>query len=186
LAVVARLLSTLVLRRWRGWTLPLQHVLARNQKKNPHTPPQPYQQDNISNLQAAVARSLMTSLAENLQARRQRVAAYQQLLGNEAAVELIAHQPGSACLTQVLRVLPERRADDGAARVVAVLAEAGYEVQGSYLPIHQLDAFSACVWDRLPHTEKVWPDLVELPCEPGVSLAEVEKIATIVKNCLAN
>ena len=58
----------------------------------------------MSNLNAAVARSLIRSLPENLQARRARVDAYHRLLGNELGIELIRHGPGSACLTQVVRI----------------------------------------------------------------------------------
>jgi len=140
----------------------------------------------MANLNATVACTLMRSLPENLQARRARVQAYQRLLGNDSAVELIRHGPGSACLTQVMRVSPKRRGDDAAARIIGALGEAGYEVQGSYMPIHLLGRFSACVWDRLPHTEKVWADLVELPCEPTVSLEDVEKITMIITNSIKN
>ncbi len=173
-------------RRWRRWTLPVQRLIARGPEKNPHAPPQPYRQDNLTNVQAAVARTLMDSLPENLQARRARVQAYGQLLGDQAGLELIPHRPSSACLTQVVRVLSKRRSEDGAARVIQALGAAGCEVQGSYMPIHLLGSFSACVWDRLPYTERVWADLVEVPCEPTVSLADVERIASIVRSCAGN
>ena len=67
-----------------------------------------YRQEIMANLNAAVARSLIHSLPENLQARRARVEAYHQLLGNELGIELIRHSPGSACLTQVVRDRGER------------------------------------------------------------------------------
>jgi dTDP-4-amino-4,6-dideoxygalactose transaminase len=69
--------------------------------------------------------------------------------------------------------------------VIDALGKAGYEVQGSYVPIHRLPHFDRCVWDPLPHTDRVWPDLVELPCEPNVSMAHVEQIAAIVKRVIA-
>jgi dTDP-4-amino-4,6-dideoxygalactose transaminase len=183
---LARLTSTLVLRRWRSWTLPFQRMLSRGHERSPEAPPERYRQEIMANLNAAVARSLIHSLPENLQARRARVEVYRRLLGNELGIELIRHGPGSACLTQVMRVLPRRRGDDAAARIIGALGQAGYEVQGSYMPIHLLGRFSACVWDRLPHTEKVWADLVELPCEPTVSLDDVEKITTIIKSFVKN
>jgi dTDP-4-amino-4,6-dideoxygalactose transaminase len=49
------------------------------------------------------------------------------------------------------------------------------------MPIHLLGAFSACVWERLPHSERVWADLIELPCEPTVSMDDVEQIAELVR-----
>jgi dTDP-4-amino-4,6-dideoxygalactose transaminase len=84
-------------------------------------------------------------------------------------------------LAQVVRCPPSARGRDVAARVIAALGGHGYEIQGSYVPIHLLEKFSMCVWDRLPHADRVWADLIELPCEPTVSLAHVERIAAIVK-----
>lgn len=101
---LARLTSTLALHRWRGWTLPFQRGLAPTHEKSPQAPPKIYRCEIMSNLNAAVARSLIRSLPENLQARRARVDAYHQLLGNELGIELIRHSPGSACLTQVVRI----------------------------------------------------------------------------------
>jgi len=183
---LTRLVSTVVRRRWRGWTLPFQRVFSFERGKHPAAPSEPYRRENLANLNAAVATSLMHSLPKNLQTRRARVQAYQRLLGDEAGVELIPHRPGSACLTQVVRVSPKRRGDDAAARIIHALGEVGYEVQGSYRPIHLLGPYTASVWDRLPQMEKIWADLVELPCEPDVDLADVERIALIVRSCAGN
>jgi len=68
-----------------------------------------------------------------------------------------------------------------ASDIVHALGDSGYEIQGSYVPIHLLDSFRGCVWDRLPYAERVWTDLIELPCEPSVDLDDVERIAAIVK-----
>ena len=100
-------------------------------------------------------------------------------------LQLIAHRAGSACLTQVVRVLPQRRGVDLASHVIGALGDAGYEIQGSYVPIHLLGRFANCVWDRLPHAERIWNDLIELPCEPDVSLDDIEGIAAIVGKTLA-
>jgi dTDP-4-amino-4,6-dideoxygalactose transaminase len=97
---------------------------------------------------------------------------------------LIPHRAGSACLTQVIQVQPNHRGVDVASRLVDTLGHAGYEVQGSYVPIHLLSSFSHCVWDRLPCAERVWTDLVELPCEPSVSLTDVARIAELVKGVI--
>jgi perosamine synthetase len=181
---LARMTSTLIRRRWRRWTLPFQRLHAFGHERSPEALPEQYRQESMANLNAAVTRSLVASLPNNLQARRARVQAYRELLGNHAGVELIGHRPGSACLTQVLRVLPKRSGDDAAARIIGALGQAGYEVQGSYLPIHLLAQFPQCVWDSLPYAERVWADLVELPCEPSVSMADVESIAALVKRVL--
>jgi dTDP-4-amino-4,6-dideoxygalactose transaminase len=106
---------------------------------------------------------------------------YQDLLGGEDRLELIPQRPGSACLTQVVRVSPRGRGRDLAAALIAALGKSGYEIQGSYMPIHLLGCFDQCVWDRLPNTDRVWLDLIELPCDPGVRLEDVERISTVIK-----
>ena len=182
---LARLTSTLVLHRWRGWTLPFQRVLSRAHEKSPQAPPEVYRCEIMANLNATVARSLIHSLPENLHARRARVDAYHRLLGNESGIELIRHNPGSACLTQVVRIVGKERGEDLAARIIAALGEAGYEVQGSYMPIHLLTHITQCVWDRLPYSDLVWPDLIELPCEPSVAFEDLEQMTEIVKSIVA-
>jgi dTDP-4-amino-4,6-dideoxygalactose transaminase len=168
--------STLIIRRWRRWTFPFART-----KTSPDKPPVPYRRERMSNLNAAVASSLMRTLGENIAARRVRVQVYQQLLSSEEPLELIPHRSGSACLTQVVRVLPRRRGDDPAARVIAALGSAGYEVQGSYVPIHLLSPYEKFLRTSLPYAERVWADLIELPCEPDVSLDDVRRIAAVVK-----
>jgi len=140
----------------------------------------------LSNLNAAVALSLMQTLDENIAARRARVRAYQDLLGSDEHLELIAHQPGSACLSQIVRVLPGRGGSDLAARLVEALCSAGYEVQGSYVPIHLVDCYQIWARQRLAYAERLWSDLIELPCEPEVSFAEVERSAGIVRQIVRN
>lgn len=138
----------------------------------------------MANLNAAVALTLMQTLRENIAARRARAAAYQQLLGTEERLEMIPHRSGSACLTQVVRVLPKPRGADLPAHLIKVLGSAGYEIQGSYMPIHLLSPYERWTRERLPRAERVWADLIELPCEPDVSFDHVERIASIVKRVL--
>jgi dTDP-4-amino-4,6-dideoxygalactose transaminase len=176
--------STLVWCRWRRWALPLESAFSRAPRAGPDTPPIRYRQETMANLGAAVALSLMQTLHENIAARRARVGAYQELLGGDERLQLIAHRSGSACLTQVVRVLPRRRGKDLATRVLAALRQSGYEVQGSYVPIHLLPGYEQCVRDRLSNAEKIWPDLIELPCEPTVGLDRAQRIAEIVRGSL--
>ena len=77
-----------------------------------------------------------------------------------------------------------RRGDDLATRVIEALRNEGYEVQGSYVPIHLLPGYEQCVWDRLSNAERIWADLIELPCEPTVGLNHVKRIAEIIKDVL--
>jgi dTDP-4-amino-4,6-dideoxygalactose transaminase len=177
--VLQNFFSTLLRRRWRRWTRPAEALFSK--KRDPDLPPSPYRREAMANLNAAVARSLIQTLQENIAARRARVGVYQELLGKEERVELIPHRSGSACLTQVVRILPKRRGDDPAARAIAALGSAGYEVQGSYVPIHLLSPYEKFLRMSLPHAERVWADLIELPCEPDVSLDDVQRIAAVVK-----
>jgi dTDP-4-amino-4,6-dideoxygalactose transaminase len=182
---LAKLASTLIRRSWRGWTLPFQTMFSRGHERSPEAPPARYRQEIMANLNAAVASSLIHALPENLQARRAKVEAYHQLLGNELGIEVIRHGPGSACLSQVVRVLAKQRGGDLPVRIITALNQAGYEVQGSYMPIHLLTHFRQCVWDRLPYTERVWSDLIELPCEPSVTLQDLEQMTALVKSFVA-
>jgi len=178
ISMLRNLMSTLVCRRWRRWTLLL---LSRMSASGPEAPPAPYRIESMANLKAAVAVSLMQMLRENITARRERVAAYRELLGTEKGLALIPHRRGSACLTQVVRVLPRRRGEDSASEIVQALCRAGYEIQGSYVPIHLLSGYQQFLREPLPHAARVWSELIELPCEPDVSLDHVERIAAIVK-----
>ncbi|MGH7794493.1 MAG: DegT/DnrJ/EryC1/StrS family aminotransferase [Candidatus Binatia bacterium] len=182
--VMRQLASTQICWRWRRWTLPLLTILSRDKSAGPDALPIPYRTETMANLQAAVALSLMRSLRENIAARRARLSAYRDLLGGEDRLELIPHRPGSACLTQVVRVSPRDRGRDLASVLIAALGKSGYEIQGSYVPIHLLSCFDRCVWDRLPNADRFWLDLIELPCDPGVSLEDVERISTLVKKFL--
>jgi len=173
------LFSVLARRRWRRWTRPLVAALRNKDALGPDAPPRPYRKEQMANLNAAVALTLLQSLGDNIAERRARVRRYAELLQGVDGLELIPHRPGSACLTQVLRI-PARRGDR-AAEVIHALRRAGYEVQGSYVPIHRLSNYSMCVWDNVSRTERIWSELIELPCEPDVKLGHLERIAAIVK-----
>ena len=176
-----RFFSTLALRRWRRWTFPLDRA-----KPEPDAPPISYRRAAMANLSAAVALSLVRNLHENIAARRERVRTYRELLNGLERLRLIPHGPGSACLAQVIRVIPKDRHDDPAARIVEALRVSGYEAQGSYVPIHLLAPYERWARQPLPHAEEIWGDLVELPCEPDVSIGNVERIAAIVKRVVSN
>ena len=180
-SALRNLAATLVRRRWRRWTLPLLESFSCEDFQDPEAPLGSYPRERLASLNAAVARALLQSLCENIAARHVRVRAYRDLLSSEQSLELIPHRSGSACLTQVVRVRKSRRSDDSAVAVINSLCKAGYEVQGSYVPIHRLSHCSMCAWDNLSYAERVWPDLIELPCEPDVTVEQVEQIATIVK-----
>ena len=173
-----RCLSTLVRNRWRCWLTPLAKL--RHGHSDPTAIPSSYGREAMANVYAAVAVTLVERLTEHIAARRERVRAYQQLLGQNESLELIPHRLGSACLTQVVRVLPRKRSRDVAMEVVNALATKKYAIRGSYVPLHLIPGLSACVWDRLPHADRIWSDLIELPCGPALGFDDLAKIATIV------
>ena len=162
----------------------MHHLRLSENSVGPEVLPGSYRRETLANLNAAVARTLVRTLQENIEARRMRVRAYRELLGGLSALELIPHGAGSACLAQVVRVKRKRPSDDLAAAVADALKNAGYEVQGSYMPLHYLSHCSMCVWDQLPHADRVWAELIELPCEPEVSLDQVELIVAIVQETI--
>jgi perosamine synthetase len=176
---IASFVSTTFRRRWRRWTFPLDFG-----RPDPDAPPLPYRREAMTEVAAGVTLSLVRNLDDNIAARRERVGAYNELLRGESRVKLIRHRPGSACLAQLIQIRPKNRRDDSAARVVEALRAAGYEVQGSYVPIHLLPAYKRWVRHALPYAESVWENLVELPCEPDVKLDDVERIAAIVRHTL--
>jgi perosamine synthetase len=163
--------------------VPLREALSDAAATDPQSLPGRYRKESMSNLNAAVASSLMKTLQDNLAARRARARAYQKLLGNERLM-LVPHRAGSACLTQVIRVLPRSIGHDPASDLIASLRGARYEVQGSYIPIHLLAPYQQLAVRSFPRAEKLWTNLIELPCEPDVSLEHVERIASIVKQMI--
>jgi dTDP-4-amino-4,6-dideoxygalactose transaminase len=180
LTTLGKLASTLCAWRWRRLTAPLVKLSSELRHRSPESPIA-YRRESMANLQAAVAKNLMQTLRENIHARRERVRAYQNLLAGVTGLQLIPHQSGSACLTQVVRLLRPNDRRDLAVNAIGALDRSGYEIQGSYVPIHLLSHFGMCVWDHLPYAERIWADLIELPCEPDVELTQVEQISAIVK-----
>jgi aminotransferase len=182
-ALVLQLLLARIIaeQRWRS-------VLGRASfwfRHAPDTFPARYRHQSMANLQAAVARSLLESLPENLAARRVRVRLYRDVLGQDKRLELLPHAAGSACLVQIARVLPLRHGDDLAARVIALAGEAGYEVRGSYIPIHLLPGFQGHQRRRPAYAERIWGELVELPCGPEIGPGNIEHIAAIVQKAIS-
>src|SRR5688572_23335116 len=76
-----KLSSTLIWRRWRRWTSPLQHLLSGADLRGVKAATHWYPRERLANLNAAVVLTLLESLHENLAARRARVRAYAELLG---------------------------------------------------------------------------------------------------------
>jgi dTDP-4-amino-4,6-dideoxygalactose transaminase len=161
-------------RRWRRWSLPLKVAWTRLRGEPAQ---EPYAAGAMSNLDAAVALTLLDTLEANLAARRARVEAYRRLLNGQRKLHLVPHRPGSACLTQLV----DFRGDEALAlEVVGALRDAGYEVDRSFCPLHVQMTYERFASRPLPTAERMWASLVELPCEPDVSLDDVGRIASLI------
>ena len=185
-AALGKMASTLLFRRGRRWMIPIQRAVCGKSSRSPDEVPERYEREAMTNLAAAVAASLLSTLREHIAERRVRLNAYRELLGGLEGLQLIPHRAGSACLVQVVGIAPPSRNHDLGVEVIRALGAAGYEVRGSYLPIHLLAGYPQCVWDRLPNVERVWADLIELPCDPALRLKDVERIADVVKKTISN
>lgn len=172
-------LAVLLWRRWRRFTLPVKVALSRVMPGARRPRPLP---GAMRNLDAAVALTLLDTLGANLSKRRERVAAYQQMLASEPGLRLIPHAPGSACLTQVVHVQAVSACT--AAQIISTLRERGIEASRSFEPLHLSPAGRQYSHGPLPQAEDIWQDLVELPCEPGVSLSQVRAVAGTIRGLL--
>jgi dTDP-4-amino-4,6-dideoxygalactose transaminase len=170
-----RAAGVMVWRRWRRWSLPLQVTLNRRLGSSPEPE---YTRGAMANLNAAVALSLVDTLEANLAARRARVEAYHQRLGREAEISLLPHHHGSACLTQLVGFAGGEHV---AFKVLRTLRDAGYEVDRSFRPLHLQLTYERYARKPLPHTEREWQALVELPCEPSVRMVDIERIAALIR-----
>ncbi len=176
-------LSVLVWRKWRRYSLPFYRLIGKFGSQGPGS--DSYRRQAMRNLDAAVAHTLMDTLDQNLKARRERVSAYHTLLQAEPRVTLFPHRTGSACLTQVIAVDGSRGSGIKTRDLVVRLRSKGYEVDGSYTPLHLAPEYRHFAKRPLENAESIRDTLIELPCEPSVSLKEVANISEIIRSCLA-
>ena len=181
-AVGSHALAVLLWRRWRRSLLPLQMALRKLQGAKHQT--SPYHAQDMANLDAEVALTLLDRLDDDLLERRARVTAYGVALGDQPRLSLVAHRAGSACLNQVMAVDGDAPGSGAAPQVIAALRSAGYEVERSYIPLHLRAEPELARPGALPLTDRLWSSLVELPCEPSVSPSDVARICDIVRDTL--
>lgn len=175
-------LSILFWRRWRRWSLPFQVVFSR--LKRPKIRSQSYHREAMRNLDAAVALTLLDTLAKNIHARRERAFTYQELLADDHRLTFIPHGLGSACLTQVIEIKSRVGGDATARDIINTLRRRGYEVSDSYTPLHLFPEYRKFARSPLKNAERIWNNLIEVPCEPSVSLDAVANISSIIRECL--
>lgn len=181
LDAAARALSTLVWRRWRRWTLPV--LVAGNRLFGESKSRTLQRVEAPRNIDAAVALTLLDTLEANLVARRKRVRIYEEQLSGEERIRLFRHREGSACLSQVVGVIPGIPGGAAAERLRDALLAAGYEVTRSYKPLHLVGGGPG-VGPPTPFVEGLWMNLLELPCEPSVPLREVTRICGLIRRVL--
>lgn len=177
----ARAWSTLVWRRWRRWSLPVR--VAGNRLFGEPKSRTAQRVEAPRNIDAAVALTLLDTLEANLAARRERVRTYQEHLGQVDRIRLFPHREGSACLSQVIAILPVVPDGTAAERLREALLLAGYEVTRSYRPLH-LTRGEPGGRSVAPIAEGLWMSLLELPCEPSVPLDEVARICACIRRAL--
>jgi perosamine synthetase len=180
--------STVFWRRWRKKLLPFRVILHRllsKKQQDPNLIPGPSPRETLSNLDSAVILTLIETLEQNIAARRERARCYRKILMNVPGITVIAHGAGSACLTQVVKIEPQGDAER-ADTILERLRSTGYEIQGSYIPLHCMPAYRKYA-PRVPiFADQIWPHVIELPCEPDVPLPEVERIAQLIRSSLQN
>jgi aminotransferase len=178
-ATLLRAAVIVVSRRWRRWSLFLKRFFGRGHRTVLDAS-LTYRREHMRNLDAAVARSLLGTLGDNLRGRRERVAWYRDLLADAPGVALVPHHPGSACTKQVV-LLGTPDESTPIERVISALDAAGYEVAPGYHPLHLRDPYRSYARDRLPWAEEIAGRLLELPTEPSVARTDIERICALLR-----
>lgn len=70
--------------------------------------------------------------------------------------------------------------------VIDELKAAGITTGVHYKPLHLHTAFAGCDREPLPHTERVWPQILSLPLFPSLTLREVEYVAMQVIKAISD
>ena len=180
---IVNAMSVLVWRRWRRWTLPISIILTRfrtGQIKRTMTPGAA----SMRNLEASVALTLLETLPVNLRRRREHILRYQENLAQYPQITLIPHSEGSSHLAQVIQLNPSTRGLSRRSQIVQNLKRNGFEVTGSYTPLHLLPPYQHYGNGPLKNIEKKWSHLIELPAEPSVSDEDIDRISDILVESL--
>ncbi len=167
-------LGTLIWRRWRRWTLPFGMIMAKWKSERIAEK----SRASMSNLDAAIALTLLEKIEENIRLRHERAQLYEEILGTNERIRLIPHQQGSTCLSQVAYVKTSNI--DVIPKLLQTLKGHGFEISRSYTPLHLQASFKKYVRTPLTNVDQIWPFLFELPCEPNVRLKDIRQLCSIV------
>jgi dTDP-4-amino-4,6-dideoxygalactose transaminase len=72
-----------------------------------------------------------------------------------------------------------------ALQMMGVLRDAGYEVDRTFRPLHLQPKYAHYARGPLPRAEREWSAIIELPCEPGVPVNDIRRIAALIRAGLA-
>jgi len=139
----------------------------------------------LAELGAALGRSQLRRLPENLERRRGVAAAYREGLRDLDVVALPAERPGcrSAWHLYVLRLRVEALRG-GRAEFFAGLRRADLGVQVHYIPVHLQPWYrkhQGTAWGDLPVTEDAYLRSVSLPMFPGLGDEDVARVVEAVR-----
>ncbi|MBQ9406893.1 MAG: DegT/DnrJ/EryC1/StrS family aminotransferase [Desulfovibrio sp.] len=135
---------------------------------------------HMSNIMAAIGRVQLGRLdKEFIPARRRLTAIYEQRLGAEDGLALLATDPEDFIVRHIMpvRVLHGRKN-----AVKEALAAKGIPTGVHYKPNHLLTFFRQS--GSLPATEQLYAELLTLPLHPGLIAQDVEEVCAAVRQAL--
>lgn len=137
---------------------------------------------NMPDTAAAIGRVQLRRAEALLEARREAVLRYRELLAPLAATGKVVPPeptPGHAWHLFVVRLAPGIDRD----AIIRSLATAGIGTSVHYIPLHRMPYWAAhsAVTDReLPHTAAIAERILSLPLYPGLTAAQQERVVEVL------
>lgn len=144
--------------------------------------------ERISPMDAAIAQIQLDKLHEITKRKNFLGKRLAELLSNCKFLDTpLINNQGHVFVKFVIRLksLKETQKDKhtlNAANLIRYLRRHGIEAEHAYVPLHLKDQFASYSTQDLPFTEHVWKNLVALPLNTDMSIADLEFIATCIKN----
>ncbi len=143
----------------------------------------------LSDLSAALGRSQLGRLDENLNARRRIAARYDAAFATEEWVETLRVPEGTVSAWHLFPIqLDISRIEGGRAEVYRALHAAGIGVQVHYIPIHLQPFYrsrTGSQYGDLPHTEAAYLRLLSLPLFPELSGGAQDHVIDVLGSVVA-
>ena len=143
---------------------------------------------NMTDMNAAIGLVQLGRLPAMQAARARIVAQYQEALADLDAIELPACRPEieHAWHLFIMRVRPERLRI-GRDQVIEELTTAGIGTSVHFIPLHEHSYYRDVLGAdaaSLPEATAQWQRIVSLPLYPGMSPADVDRVASAVRDIL--